>query len=308
MPTDPTEIAAGALLDDGNGGRRRLREICANCGAKVTHTYCPVCGQKATDLQRPLAAFLRDALQDFIALDSRLLRTVGRLLWRAGHVAEDYAAGRRARYTPPLRMYLFAALALVMVAALGDLRGGGGANINAGIDVDAETARELIEEFRAEGEANIDPEDLETLERLTDIAERTATGVLDNQTLFKERFSAWLPRVFTVMAFVLAGLTAVVYWRRYFAEHAVFSLYLHAALSIGATIQGLASLVTGSAWPAIVFGVYAALYVPSSLRRFFGGQRWTTALRLIVVAVFYVFFMGVLFAAAAGFELWRFSR
>ena len=95
---------------------------CANCGRSFSGRFCPDCGQDLEDIRRPFAEIARDFLGDFFAFDARIWRTLVPLFTRPGGLTVDYIEGRRARYVPPLKLYVFAAFLYFTIVAIG---GGG---------------------------------------------------------------------------------------------------------------------------------------------------------------------------------------
>lgn len=79
---------------------------CLNCGTAIDGNYCAHCGQE-TVLHRPSAReFLHEFIGHHVALEGKLLGTLGRLLFRPGALTAEYLAGRRVRFVQPLRLYL----------------------------------------------------------------------------------------------------------------------------------------------------------------------------------------------------------
>ena len=79
---------------------------CLNCGTAIDGNYCHHCGQE-TVLHRPSAReFLHEFIGHHVALEGKLLGTLGRLLFRPGALTAEYLAGRRVRFVQPLRLYL----------------------------------------------------------------------------------------------------------------------------------------------------------------------------------------------------------
>ena len=70
------------------------------------------------NLMRFFPVLLRELLADFMDFDSRVMRTLKPLLFRPGKLTRDYLDGRRFRYVPPLRLYIFSSLAFFFLAAL----------------------------------------------------------------------------------------------------------------------------------------------------------------------------------------------
>ena len=93
---------------DGSG------QSCENCGAALNAPYCAQCGQKAVSLNHPALALLRDVLDGFFSVDGKFWRTVVNLYRRPGQTARDFLDGRRALQSPPVRLYVIAALVFVL--------------------------------------------------------------------------------------------------------------------------------------------------------------------------------------------------
>ena len=79
---------------------------CENCGAVVPFVYCGVCGQRREPPVYSLWHFVHVALEDLTHADSRLWGTLAALLFKPGSLTREFLAGRRARYLPPVRLYL----------------------------------------------------------------------------------------------------------------------------------------------------------------------------------------------------------
>jgi len=91
---------------------------CLNCGTPLAGPFCHYCGQPDKNLMRFFPVLLRELLADFLDFDSRFARTMKPLLFHPGKLTRDYLDGRRFRYTPPLRLYIFASMAFFLIAAM----------------------------------------------------------------------------------------------------------------------------------------------------------------------------------------------
>jgi hypothetical protein len=122
-------------------GRGDTVTECPNCGSLNIEKFCAACGQ---DNRVSVVAFPRlvaDFLTDLFNFDSRLFGSLWPLLVRPGVLTKEYLAGRRARFIPPVRMYLFLSLfffGVIAVLAPEEIK----------FDDDAE--REIKEEVAAE--------------------------------------------------------------------------------------------------------------------------------------------------------------
>lgn len=126
--------------------------LCQNCQTPMQGPFCYQCGQHEKTSLRHAGLLLRDILHDVFNLDSRAVRTLQPLLFRPGFLTQEYFAGRRQRYVPPLRLYVIASLVFFLIAgmmfSLGD---------NFKLDADAEKA-EAAEAMAAGQAALADPE------------------------------------------------------------------------------------------------------------------------------------------------------
>src|ERR1700681_4951621 len=84
---------------------------CENCGAALSGRYCAACGQRVEPPVHSLWQFMQVAAEDLTHADSRLWRTLAALLFRPGYLTREFLAGRRARYLPPVRLYLVLSVA-----------------------------------------------------------------------------------------------------------------------------------------------------------------------------------------------------
>jgi hypothetical protein len=99
-------------------GRLAGSPACLNCGTPLRGPFCYYCGQPDRNFMRFFPVLLREFLEDFLELDSRFARTMKPLLFRPGRLTRDYLEGRRYRYTPPMRLYLFSSIAFFLLAAV----------------------------------------------------------------------------------------------------------------------------------------------------------------------------------------------
>jgi hypothetical protein len=83
---------------------------CENCGSPLYGDHCYACGQPTKGLVRHFSSILGDFFDTVFNIDSRVLRTIGPLLYNPGYLSLEYFAGRRVRYVTPMRLFLFLSL------------------------------------------------------------------------------------------------------------------------------------------------------------------------------------------------------
>jgi hypothetical protein len=92
---------------------------CANCGAPLGGRYCSACGQRHHDVPvHHFGHFVGEALEDLTHADSRLWQTLLALLFRPGFLTREFLEGHRARYLPPVRLYLVVSVIFFIIAGL----------------------------------------------------------------------------------------------------------------------------------------------------------------------------------------------
>ena len=93
-------------------------DACLNCGTGLLGPFCYYCGQPDKNFMRFFPVLLRELLEDFLDFDSRFVRTIKPLLFKPGKLTRDYLDGKRFRYVPPLRLYIFSSIAFFFLAAI----------------------------------------------------------------------------------------------------------------------------------------------------------------------------------------------
>lgn len=91
---------------------------CLNCGTGLKGPFCYYCGQPDRNFLRFFPVLLRDLMEDLLDLDSRFMRTLKPLLFKPGRLTRDYMQGRRFRYAPPMRLYIFSSIVFFLLAAV----------------------------------------------------------------------------------------------------------------------------------------------------------------------------------------------
>jgi hypothetical protein len=80
---------------------------CGNCGAELTGPFCSQCGEKKVSAKDySLRHIVEEALPEFVAFDSRFLRTLKLLFTQPGQLSNAYFHGGRSRYTKPLTLFI----------------------------------------------------------------------------------------------------------------------------------------------------------------------------------------------------------
>lgn len=93
---------------------------CLNCGSSLSGQYCARCGQEATSALRPVVDVVRALVEDFASFDAKIFLTLRQLLFSPGLATTNYIAGKRAPYTPPMRLYIIiSAISIALMSITG---------------------------------------------------------------------------------------------------------------------------------------------------------------------------------------------
>ena len=215
---------------------------CENCGAAVDDRYCSACGQRLEPPVHSLWHFTQLAIEDLTHADSRLWRTLAALLFKPGYLTAEFLAGRRARYLPPVRLYLVLSVVFFLwatatepklIALRIDTDRGLGSTVALTKDEAAllaarpgETAQQRAE--RLCGDASYRGP---WQERIGPLVPRLCQRVVeDNGRSLREAFLHNVPRAMFLFLPLLAAAMMLMYWRprHYYVEHLLLFVHNHA--------------------------------------------------------------------------------
>ncbi len=288
---------------------------CENCGNAVTERYCGACGQRLEAPVHSLWHFSRIATEDLTHADSRVWRTLWALLFKPGYLTSEFLAGHRARYLPPVRLYLVLSVAFFLVASAVNPRL---AVVQFDPDKVADTRVTSLER----------PEDLpvpkskasETPEQRIDrvcpgesytgpfasVLQRFRQGchktILDNGRELQQAFLHNVPRAMFIFLPLLAGLMMLMYWRprHYYVEHLLLFVHNHAfVFLVAGTLLLLSKFVPRVPGVNLAVFLYFAWYMYRSMRVVYHQGRLLTVSKLALLAFFYLLFAALMLAVTS---------
>lgn len=287
---------------------------CQNCGNEVTQRYCGACGQRAEPPVHSLMHFSRVATEDLTHADSRLWRTLTALLFRPGFLTAEFLAGRRARYLPPVRLYLVLSVAFFVFAAatqpkLAVLQFDDEGKAVRPVPLDGsdasvtETPQQRAQRLCAD--ANYDGPWSARLQPALRNACRKA--VADEGRELRVAFLHNLPRAMFVFLPLLAGVMMLLYWRprHYYVEHLLLLVHNHACVFLTTM---LAWVLTRLLHPLagviqfVVFG-YLAWYIFRAMRVIYRQGRWLTGAKFVALAGSYLLFGLIMLALTSVYSV-----
>jgi hypothetical protein len=292
-------------------------QLCKNCGHELHGEYCSHCGQEHTESAVPGREMLREFLKDEFHLDYRILRTIFPLLFRPGFLSAEYVAGRRVRYVPPLRTYVFISIIMFGLIAIqakksplitsdkiiaGTEEHKPKQPVNLNFTFSNDTTKIAIDDTMLTGEQLRDSV-LSELKAATGDSVKPGESDFENKVKHglvklmedKEKFLEQLLERSAQAMFLLMPVFALIlkllYVRRKrrYMEHLVFALHSHAhtfsmfALVAAGSLAGWAWLQPWLKWPLIAIPIYFFL----GMKKFYG-QSWgkTLAKYLLLISCY----------------------
>ena len=279
------------------------RSDCGNCGATLTGIYCSVCGQHAHESARSVSALFHDAWHLFTHVDGRLWQSLYLLLVRPGRLTQEYFAERRARYLPPVRLYLvlsvlFFGFVVLTPQSANPTSGSPGAD-------KTRSASQSVQSNKRGG-FTLDTSDctksftslkwLENPLRRACMRQVNTGGQAVTSAFFRS-----IPKMMFVFVPLIALAMLLLYWRprRYYVEHLVFFLHIHAAVFLILLLEALAAWMAESfgwrtfgEWVILFTTLYIVWYVYRAMRVYYAQGRLVTLGKFIFVGFAYTVGLG----------------
>ena len=260
---------------------------CQNCSAPIQGDYCYRCGQSSADFDLPAAEFAKEFASEAFSLDSRLRLTMKPLFLKPGAVPQEYVAGHRARFVPPIRLYIFATFTMFLMLTLG-----GGLNVGTSTLDDA--ASSPGDSVSVSDERAIDAEPLEPAEggfgdRLADRVVEGLRGIQEDPEPFSDELQDRLPTAVFLLLPVFALLLKLVHRRRLYVHHIVFSVYHHSFVFFVVAFVALPQAMRlPEAFDSLGFAVLSIpVYLFLGMRRFYEESWLKTFAKFVFVSVTY---------------------
>ena len=237
------------------------------------------------DLDQPFRDLAGEAMESFLSVDARILRTLWPLIRRPGQLTVEFMEGRRVRYVHPFKLYFAFSVVLFLGLAMS---GYSVIQIGESEDVVTGVRVELSEEEGAEETAEPSEEPSFLGRVLGPVGELAENDPDRLNRIFTDR----LAKSVILLVPVFALLLLVLYHRRRYVAHLVFSLHLHSfaflALVVGLVID-LAARTPEQSRPGNGIAVLViAIYSFLALRRVYGQGRFVTVIKMVVLLLGYI--------------------
>lgn len=292
---------------------------CPNCGATLKGKYCSDCGQLNKDYDKPIKEILSEIFSS-INIDRRLVNTLIPFFFRPGYLSEQYFLGRRRRYVPPMRMYLFMSVIFFFIANFKAERVSPDLAENFIVINDDDKAEKVDSLIQNEFDEQVDKEKIENLiignrkqnenydslrhsilfdidrdTLLSDSEKRMVKGSLtikDNYKLFMSRFFNNLSYLIFLLMPIFAFILMLFHLRKemLYVRHLIFSINFHSFLFGVLSVYLLIGTVVPESWLKFITWMIALIpvYLIFGMARFYAQG--------IVVSLFKTLAMFIIYA------------
>lgn len=255
--------------------RLRPLDSCMNCGRSLepTHAYCPSCGQKNVDRKVPFWVFIGEFVGKQMRLDGKWWNTLKPFLFRPGFLANEFIAGRRKRYAPPIQFFLFVGFFSFLM-------------VNWYFD------RTVSQQDIENGNFRITVVDEDEVDNVWEeyIYEQTIKAQQNPKPFFQQIFKQ-IPLVLLLVLPLYALLLSGIYKATgiFLVEHLVFLLYNHAFMFVLLGISFmLAMLGVFHGAFSLIFSLLFLVYLYVGMRRVYQKGWLKTGVQLVILGFAYI--------------------
>ena len=303
---------------------------CQNCLTPLKGAYCYECGQSVRGSDRFFLTLVNEAFEDIFSMNSRVWKTFGNLLWRPGFLSNEYFAGRRVRYIPPIRLYFTLSILFFLVYTISSFFDAEAVTvINSQDQSQGETpgeptlAEESEEEVSENGESDKeqlevsitddenfdvpwlnDEEDAALKERIESQIEKAKEEFERDPDIVSDYFLDLAPPIIFSLLPLFALLLKIVYVTKgmYYTQHLVLAVHNHCFIFLWMTLIILITWAAESIGGlhgvfVILLFLWGPYYLWRSLRTVYKENRFFTFIKYMLLAISY--WTLILFAAMA---------
>ncbi|GAB5556368.1 MAG: DUF3667 domain-containing protein [Schleiferiaceae bacterium] len=97
---------------------KRVREKgsqCLNCGHPLHgENFCPNCGQINNTHKPTFFELIGEIFSNLFSFDTKFAHSIAVLLWRPGKMSTEFNAGKKVKYTLPIRLFLMTVILMLL--------------------------------------------------------------------------------------------------------------------------------------------------------------------------------------------------
>ncbi len=287
--------------------KRRKSITCANCQYQFdgVDNYCPNCGQENHSHHAPFKHIFIELIESLTHFDTKFFATVKALFLKPGLLTKDYIEDKRARYVPPVRLYIFVSFIFFFLLSLlsnndkeidssdGQVRK---ANISiAGHEDVRDSIVSILRKEKSVTNAMIDslitvksPNDGWILKLFLKQSIRINLGIITQDDV-EHAYIKHLGIVVFVLMPIFALLLKILYIRgkRLYIEHLIFSVHFHAFIFAVFIFTLLLYTITNEGEWSLLLCSVVPIYGTLALRKVYGNNWFKTIAKALLLSIAY---------------------
>jgi hypothetical protein len=270
----------------------KRNETCPNCGQGgiASSAFCPACGQENKSLDLPFGHLLQEAVEHTLHIDGKLFRTMGSLLVRPGFLTSEFIAGRRERYVPPIRLYVFTSVLFFFLLAVLPRGAAEGAREPFSVSLYGMDSKSLVGLDEAGIDSAMAANDIERTPFNRYMARKVALVGAGG----REAFGHLMLKNISYMMFGLMplfGAFVTLVFRRSakrYVRGLMYAIHVHAFLFLLLALGLVAAKLAPAGAVTVVAATSASAYFYLSLKRLFGEGWFRTLWKAAVLGMIHI--------------------
>jgi hypothetical protein len=286
---------------------------CPNCASslKGKENFCPNCGQKNHNLRVPIRHLFLEAFEDYFHVDNKLFRTMYVLIFKPGFLVNEFSAGKRMTYVPPVKLYVFLSFMFFLLLSINShhhpepLKTTSG-NVNIDWESDSTGLSFSLFDVNSQELQGLSDTQIDSLMDNRGIERTSYKRFLFRQmarigatpdSFFYRRVSSSISYMMFVLMPIFALFLYLFHRKRvkYYVDCLMFSIHFHSFVFLLFTICLLLLVIFDSLIPILVIPLILPVYFGLGLRRVFQQSRLLTVIKTILIGMLHTVSLLVLF-------------
>jgi hypothetical protein len=293
---------------------------CPNCGNTwiAGAEYCSRCGQDDKSYKKSFGHLMLEFLETWLHFDTKSFRTFMVMFLYPGQLTVDFLDGKRARYVPPFRLYIFLSVIYFFLLATVQTAGDSPGSIRVIYDVqdsislDSNSRSTMSNQSLAIGnpaEISAIADTLGLSRSSSNVIERKSMQLVDKLgSATQEQVEYQLINTFSKALFLLMPIFALILKmlyvsrKRLYFDHLIFAIQIHSQAIFLLLLALLMSIALPKLNAASISMIIILFYGLFSMKRIYGQSWGKTAFKFVLLFFSYgiVMFIGFLVSLILG--------
>ncbi len=189
--------------------------VCPNCGFETSHNYCAQCGQETHLHKDNFWGLVTHFTGHYFHYDSKFWATIKTLFFKPGMLTTAYKNKQRARYVPPISLYIFVSIIYFILFSYTQS------------NYTKKDVAELLSEKQVKSKTEIS-----TVQESDNISQKLSALLNDEERMYEvlKKTEKAMPKFFFCMVPILGLMLLLLFYSKQnvnYADHSIFALHVH---------------------------------------------------------------------------------